>query len=196
MLPNTTLDQGSQNRGLRGLSNSHSFTFNKTPAIFLVKTLTLWEPGALYLQVAEIYPGRWHPIFSGHNLQVDASLVPLKGHSVAVLGQHILDSMFCDRIHGFHWTCVYMLYHLWHIGDPLCYFLPLPCWMVTVNRQVQEPCPEKGRESQTLRDEGLGHALCKSPGPVEVLVKGEESLQRVLEKWNYKLYPWVTWIIS
>lgn len=61
--------------------------------------------------------------------------------------------------------------------------------MVTVNRQVQEPCPEKGRESQTLRDEGLGHALCKSPGPVEVLVKGEESLQRVLEKWNYKLYP-------
>lgn len=54
--------------------------------------------------------------------------------------------------------------------------------MVTVNRQVQEPCPEKGRESQTLRDEGLGHALCKSPGPVEVLVKGEESLQRVLEK--------------
>ena len=56
--PDTALDQGSQNRGLQGLSNSHSFTVNKTPAIFLVKTLTLWEPGALYLQVADRDPGK------------------------------------------------------------------------------------------------------------------------------------------
>lgn len=118
--------KGPKTEGPWGLSNSHSFTFNKTPAIFLSEnTYSLGTRSSIPTGCRDI-SWKMASHLSGHNLQVDASLVPLKGHSVAVLGQHILDSMFCDRIHGFHWTCVYMLYHLWHIRRSSVLFLATP----------------------------------------------------------------------
>lgn len=81
-------------RGLQGLGSSHNLKFNKTLAVFLVKTLTLWDPGVLDLQVEEIYPGGWHPFFK--------LMCQLYLQKATLLGQYILGSIFCDRTHGSH----------------------------------------------------------------------------------------------
>ena len=86
-------------RSLQGLGSIHSLKFNQALAVFVVETLLLWET-----ETTGCRDISWKMSFHlfRYQLQVHASAIPSKGHSVALRGQYILDGVFCDRIQGSH----------------------------------------------------------------------------------------------